>query len=338
MLEIRNLQIRYDETEIVRDLSFNLNKNEIITLVGPTGSGKTTILLALAGLLPIFEGSINSLTWSATKKNQVPTEQRSIGMVFQDFALSPHLTVEKNIGFKVKDQKKLDYWLNLLGLTDVKNEKPGRLSGGQKQRVALARTLMHDPTYVLLDEPLSNLDASLKETLRWEIRDALKTSGVSAIWVTHDQQEAMSVGDRIGVLKSGHLEQLDRPGICFDEPKNQFVAKFLGEATFLPATLNNGAGQTQLGIVAVKPHNENDENILILLRPWDFSVELTGDSNGKVDWIHYEGASNLSKIILNKGDIILARTHSYLKLSEGDQVKVGLKQDKYFTAFRNNSK
>ena len=333
MLKITNLSVQYDSTEVVHDLSCNLEKNEIITLVGPTGSGKTTILLAIAGLLPISKGSIKSPIWCASSENQIPTEERNVGMVFQDFALFPHLTVAQNVGFRVKDSSKIDYWLNLLGIGDVKNEMPGRLSGGQKQRVALARTLLHDPMYVLLDEPLSNLDASLKESLRWEIREALKASGVSAIWVTHDQQEAMSVGDKIGVLDSGKLIQLDRPQICFDEPQNKFVAKFLGEASFLPAKLDNDVAQTNLGRVRIKPNVKNNKNVSVLTRPWDFSLEVTADNNGKICWVHYEGSSNLSSVILNEGNEILVRTHSHLEISAGDQVKITLKDNKRFVAF-----
>jgi len=161
----------------------------------------------------------------------------------------------------------------------------------------------------------------------------LKASGVSAIWVTHDQQEAMSVGDKIGVLDSGKLIQLDRPQICFDEPQNKFVAKFLGEASFLPAKLDNDVAQTNLGRVRIKPNVKNNKNVSVLTRPWDFSLEVTADNNGKICWVHYEGSSNLSSVILNEGNEILVRTHSHLEISAGDQVKITLKDNKRFVAF-----
>lgn len=220
MLSVSQLSIDYGSNRVVSDLNLTLGENEILMLVGPTGCGKSTILQALAGLIPISEGEINADKWRATRNKSVPPEKRSVGMVFQDFALFPHLTVEQNICFKLKDHSVADHWINLLGLEEFRTKKPATLSGGQKQRVALARTLAHQPDFVLLDEPLSNLDAALKDMLRWDIRNALKNAGVPAIWVTHDQEEALSVGDRVGVLKGGQIQQIDTPEKCFSTPKN----------------------------------------------------------------------------------------------------------------------
>ena len=233
MLSVSQLSIDYGSNRVVSDLNISLGENEILMLVGPTGCGKSTILQALAGLIPISEGEINVGKWRATPKRNVPPEKRSVGMVFQDFALFPHLTVEQNICFRLKDTAIADHWIKLLGLNDFRAKKPATLSGGQKQRVALARTLAHQPDFVLLDEPLSNLDAALKDMLRWDIRNALKEAGVPAVWVTHDQEEALSVGDRVGVLQNGKIQQLDSPEQCFSMPNNRFVARFLGEASFI---------------------------------------------------------------------------------------------------------
>ncbi len=333
MLEVSKLNIHYGDERVVSDLSFTLKNNEIITLVGPTGCGKTTILMALAGLLPISKGKISTPKWVSDGNNHVPTEKRNIGMVFQDFALFPHLSVEKNIGFKIKNVEKISYWLNLLELNDVRDKKPEELSGGQKQRVALARTLVHEPIYVLLDEPLSSLDASLKDSLRWEIREALKTSQVSAIWVTHDQQEAMSVGDRLGILNQGELVQLERPETCYNDPTNRFVAHFLGEASFLPAMVDGAIGKTDIGDVELKPFDNDGKDKSILIRPWDCTIEIANDKNAEVEWVRYEGAIRTASLILDAKTKILVKTHSNCNLSEGDKIKVRLDKNKKYTVF-----
>ena len=333
MLEVSHLSVNYGDNRVVSDLSFTLKTDEIITLVGPTGSGKTTILMALAGLLSISKGEIATPNWSSNGDNHIPTEKRNIGMVFQDFALFPHLTVEQNIGFKIKSNEKIDHWLALLKLNDVRKSKPAELSGGQKQRVALARTLVHEPIYVLLDEPLSNLDASLKDSLRWEIREALKTNRVSAIWVTHDQQEAMSVGDRIGVLNCGKLVQLDSPEACYRYPIDKFVASFLGEASFLPAEINGMIAKTELGNVDAKLIENNKEQNSILIRPWDCNVEVAEDNNATVEWIRYEGATKAASVLLSSGNRVLIRIANSFNLSAGDAVKISLDERRSYTIF-----
>ena len=284
MLSVSQLSIDYGSNRVVSDLNLTLGENEILMLVGPTGCGKSTILQALAGLIPISEGEINADKWRATRNKSVPPEKRSVGMVFQDFALFPHLTVEQNICFKLKDHSVADHWINLLGLEEFRTKKPATLSGGQKQRVALARTLAHQPDFVLLDEPLSNLDAALKDMLRWDIRNALKNAGVPAIWVTHDQEEALSVGDRVGVLKGGQIQQIDTPEKCFSTPENRFVARFLGEASFIKGTLNNGQALTDIGNVPAHGVDCAQGNVDVLLRPDD--VLLVQSSIGTVSYTH----------------------------------------------------
>ena len=333
MLEVSHLDINYGAKRVVSNLDFTLKSNEIITLVGPTGCGKTTILMALAGLLPISKGKISTPKWVSDGNKHVPTEKRNIGMVFQDFALFPHLSVEKNIGFKIKNVEKIAHWLQLLELNDVKDKKPAELSGGQKQRVALARTLVHEPIYVLLDEPLSSLDASLKDSLRWEIREALKTSQVSAVWVTHDQREAMSVGDRIGILNQGELVQLGKPETCYNDPNNRFVAHFLGEASFLPAMIDGSIGKTEIGDVELKPFGSEGKDKSILIRPWDCVIEITDDKNAEVEWVRYEGASRTASLILGSKTKVLVKTNKNFNLSAGDKVKVRLDKTKTYTIF-----
>ncbi|MGB1030053.1 MAG: ABC transporter ATP-binding protein [Pseudoalteromonas marina] len=336
MLSVSQLSIDYGSNRIVSDLNLTLGENEILMLVGPTGCGKSTILQALAGLIPISEGEINADKWRATPNKSVPPEKRSVGMVFQDFALFPHLTVEQNICFKLKDHSVADHWINLLGLEEFRAKKPATLSGGQKQRVALARTLAHQPDFVLLDEPLSNLDAALKDMLRWDIRNALKNAGVPAIWVTHDQEEALSVGDRVGVLKGGQIQQIDTPEKCFSTPENRFVARFLGEASFIKGTLNNGQALTDIGNVPAHGVDCAQGNVDVLLRPDDvLLVQSSIGNNGEVIWVRFEGGSRLCAIKLACGTVVTSRVSHELVVHPGDNVHVSLSTSHPLAAFKN---
>ncbi|MFT7300591.1 MAG: iron(III) transport system ATP-binding protein [Porticoccus sp.] len=322
MLKVNNLTVNYGSTNVVKNLNLALGDDEVLMLVGPTGCGKTTILQALAGLLPIAEGDIQLDRWRATPTAIVPPEKRNVGMVFQDFALFPHLTVEQNVCFRLTDTKKADHWLTLLGLDTLRQAKPSRLSGGQKQRVALARTLAHEPALVLLDEPLSNLDATLKDSLRWEIRNALKTAGVPAIWVTHDQEEALSVGDRVGILKDGVLQQLATPEVCFSQPCSRFVARFLGEASFLPGRLEHNQVATELGTAPSTPNNGASGDIDLLIRADDLSLTPSEEGNGIIDWVRYEGSSRLYAVNIDNNSL-LDGTQLIVRVSHENRVKPG---------------
>ncbi|KTD90344.1 ABC transporter ATP-binding protein [Pseudoalteromonas sp. H71] len=335
MLSVSQLSIDYGSNRVVSDLNLTLGENEILMLVGPTGCGKSTILQALAGLIPISEGDINADKWRATPNKSVPPEKRSVGMVFQDFALFPHLTVEQNISFKLKDNSVANHWINLLGLDEFRTKKPATLSGGQKQRVALARTLAHQPDFVLLDEPLSNLDAALKDMLRWDIRNALKNAGVPAIWVTHDQEEALSVGDRVGVLKGGKIQQIDTPEKCFSTPANRFVARFLGEASFIKGTLNNGQALTDIGNVPAHGVDCAQGDVDVLLRPDDvLLVQSSVGNNGEVIWVRFEGGSRLCAIKLACGTVVTSRVSHEVVVHPGDNVHVSLSTSHPLAAFK----
>jgi iron(III) transport system ATP-binding protein len=320
MLEVRNLCVHYGQTPVVDDVSLALGENEILMLVGPTGCGKTTILRAIAGLVPISAGEIRLGPWHIDASRHVAPEKRNVGMVFQDFALFPHMTVEQNVGFRLADKSAVDHWLNLLGLEDLRKAMPDSLSGGQKQRVALARSIAHKPALILLDEPLSNLDAALKDTLRWEIRQALKTAGVPAIWVTHDQEEALSVGDRVGVLDGGRLEQLDTPEICFCEPRTRFVARFLGEAAFLPGLLQDQLVHTAIGLAPATPVNGATGDVDLLVRPDDLSLEPSAAGNARIERGRYEGGSRLYAVKLDEGPLMEVRVSHEVRLQPGDRV------------------
>ncbi|WP_439133445.1 ABC transporter ATP-binding protein [Pseudomaricurvus sp.] len=338
MLKVSNLSVNYGSTRVVNDLNLSLAEDEVLMLVGPTGCGKTTILQALAGLVPISGGEIQLGKWQSTPSKMVPPEKRNVGMVFQDFALFPHLTVEQNVNFRLRDSSLADHWIKLLGLDAFRQAKPGRLSGGQKQRVALARTLAHEPSFILLDEPLSNLDAALKDSLRWEIRNALKAAGVPAIWVTHDQEEALSVGDRVGILNGGVLDQLDTPETCFSEPANRFVARFLGEASFLPAHMEQiNQVSTALGVAPAVAIDGASGDVDLLLRPDDLSLILAPDGNGVVEWVRYEGGSRLYAVNLDDGTQLKVRVSHENHVAIGDRVRMGITTTHPLAVFQRDS-
>lgn len=331
MLSVNNLSVNYGSTRVVDKLNLELGQDEILMLVGPTGCGKTTILQALAGLIPISEGAMRLGNWESTPSKHVPPEKRNVGMVFQDFALFPHLTVQQNVCFRLKDTRLADHWITLLGLETLRDAKPARLSGGQKQRVALARTLAHEPAFVLLDEPLSNLDAALKDSLRWEIRDALKKAGVPAIWVTHDQDEALSVGDRIGILNKGVLEQLATPEACYSKPASRFVARFMGEASFLSAQFDNTESNTNntvitdIGQVPGTPIQGACGEVDLLVRPDDLSLTTSHSNlNCTVEWVRYEGESRLYAVALDNGDELKVRVSHENAIKPGTRAYVEL--------------
>lgn len=334
MLKVSGLCVDYGANRVVDDLALTLEANEIVTLVGPTGCGKSTILQAIAGLVPIAAGEVSLGAWRATPKESVPPERRQVGMVFQDFALFPHLNVWENVSFRLEEPSAAEPWLDLLGLGTLRDARPDTLSGGQKQRVALARTLAHRPALVLLDEPLSNLDAALKDSLRWSIRDALKQAGVPALWVTHDQDEALSIGDRLGVLRAGRLEQFDTPERCFGEPATRFVAGFLGEASFLAGSRDGAVAETVLGRIPCRPIGDAGREVELVVRPDDLSVAAdAADGNATVAWARYEGGTWLYGATLDDAGLLQVRVSHEVRVAPGDRVRVTIVTHEPLAAF-----
>ena len=219
--------------EAVADLDLDVAEGELMVLVGPSGSGKTTALRMVAGLEDITSGT---LRMGGKEVNDLPPKDRNVAMVFQNYALYPHMTVAQNIGFALKLRKfpkaeinaKVREAAQLLGLTEYLNSKPGQLSGGQRQRVAMGRAIVREPSVFLMDEPLSNLDAKLRVQMRAEISHIQRRVGVATLYVTHDQVEAMTMGDRVAVLHMGRLQQCDSPQALYEHPDNLFVAAFIG--------------------------------------------------------------------------------------------------------------
>ncbi|WP_286233673.1 ABC transporter ATP-binding protein [Thalassotalea sediminis] len=338
MIEVTDLGVNYGENTVIEDLSFSLAHKEILMLVGPTGCGKSTILKAIAGLLPISSGQISHGNWVATAKHHIAPEKRKLGMVFQDFALFPHLTVLENVSFRLKSLDKAEHWLNMLGLSNFKDVKPNQLSGGQKQRVALARTLAHEPELVLLDEPLSSLDAALKDELRWEIRYALKKAGVPAIWVTHDQEEALSIGDKVGVLQQGKLAQLSDPQTCYARPADRFVARFLGDANFIQGNYSNveHVVTSVMGKSFVHSTDNLDKNVELLVRPEELTLQSNENGIGTIVWSRFEGKSRLFLVELATGERLRVRERNTLQLETGQRVSLAIRTTTKLNAYNLN--
>ena len=234
-VEFRGVGKSYDgRTLVVEDLDLSIGTGEFVTLLGPSGSGKTTILMMLAGFQAPTAGEI---LLEGRPIQDLPPRRRGIGMVFQNYALFPHMTVGANLAFPlevrgmdaVARRERVDRALRLVRLEGFADRRPGQLSGGQQQRVAIARALVFEPTLVLMDEPLGALDRSLREEMQYEIRRIHRTLGVTVVYVTHDQQEAMVMSDRIAVLRGGIVEQIAAPEGLYEEPERAFVASFIGE-------------------------------------------------------------------------------------------------------------
>ena len=251
-LEIRQLDVQYPgrDTPSVRGVSLSLRAGDIGVLIGPSGCGKTTLLRAVAGLEPVSGGRILVGKRVVSEPGHTePAERRRIGMVFQDYALFPHLDVGRNVAFglqhlgKAERETRVKEVLQLVGLEGAARRYPHELSGGQQQRVALARALAPQPDLLLLDEPFSNLDVDLRERLAHEVRNILKAANATALLVTHDQLEAFAIGDVIGVMHEGRLQQWDDAYSLYHRPATRFVADFIGHGVFTPATLREVNGQ-----------------------------------------------------------------------------------------------
>ncbi|WLD59164.1 ABC transporter ATP-binding protein [Salinispirillum sp. LH 10-3-1] len=275
-IRITHLSKQYAGTDVpaVSDLSFELYKGEILALLGPSGCGKTTTLRLIAGFEQPDQGTIHLHGEDVTA---LPPQQRRIGIVFQDYALFPHMTVEQNICFGMRQlTKKLRparaaEWMDLMNLNSLGKRYPHELSGGQQQRVALARTLAAEPDLVLLDEPFSNLDASLRESTRNEMRRLFKKAGTTAILVTHDQAEALSFADKVGVMAGGTLRQLDSPQNIYQRPDNAFVAEFLGHTNLLDVEASGHTAQSALGEIEL--HSAAQGLVVVSLRPEHMHLE-----------------------------------------------------------------
>jgi iron(III) transport system ATP-binding protein len=259
----------------VDDLSLTVTRGEIVALVGPSGCGKTTTLRLVAGFERPTRGEVQIAgTIVANAAGAfIPPERRHVGVVFQDFALFPHLTVGDNVGFGLpwglERLPRVRQMLDLVGLADVAGRYPHQLSGGQQQRVAVARALAPAPALLLFDEPFSNLDADLREQVRAVVQTALRATGSTALFVTHDQEEALELGDRVGIMSRGRLEQIGAPDEIYHRPVNRFVAEFLGAAAFLPGIVAEDVIRTEVGLLGRPNGTANGTTVDVLVRPDD---------------------------------------------------------------------
>ena len=341
IVTLTNVTKQFANETAVRNVSVAVERGELLTLLGPSGCGKTTTLRLIAGLESPSGGEIeieNEVV--ATGDRATAPEARDVGIVFQDFALFPHLTIRENIAFGLTDhpgdevEARVDEMLELVDMPEHGEKSPDQLSGGQKQRVALARSLAPEPDVLLLDEPFSNLDVRLRVEMREEVRSILKTAGVTAISVTHDQEEALSISDRVAVMNDGKIEQLDTPERIFEQPKSRFVASFLGRASFLTAYVYDGVLKTGLGTfdaMTLDGYTEQYEGIAVdvLVRPDDLRAGRAADkqTDGEVTSRQYVGPSFIYRVDLDSGDTIHCLHNHVEDFELGERVSVDLVAD-----------
>ncbi len=311
-VELTQVVKRYGDVEVVHGVDLSIEQNEFIVLVGPSGCGKSTILRMIAGLEEISDGSVKI---GGKVVNAVAPKHRNIAMVFQNYALYPHMTVYDNMAFSLKMQKRpkdeIDRKVNeaavILGLSDFLKRKPAALSGGQRQRVAMGRAIVRRPDVFLFDEPLSNLDAQLRTQMRMEIKKLHLQLETTTVYVTHDQVEAMTLADRIVILKDGHIQQIGTPIEVYEQPKNMFVSRFIGNPPMnhLEAVVQKKSGACFLNAGGLKvpvPQNgksspalTDGQQVVVGLRP--DAIFLTNDHKMFPDNWHFDGQVVVAEII-----------------------------------------
>ncbi|NEU56998.1 ABC transporter ATP-binding protein [Halorussus sp. MSC15.2] len=341
VLELDGVIKEYAAETAVNSLSLSVHEGELLTLLGPSGCGKTTTLRMMAGLERPDGGEVRlGGEVVADETRYVKPENRDVGLVFQDFALFPHLTVAENVAFGLTDaderetERRVDDLLELVDLAGHRDATPDELSGGQQQRVALARSLAPEPDILLLDEPFSNLDVRLRVEMREEVRRILKEAGVSAVSVTHDQEEALSISDRVAVMNDGQVEQVGKPESVFEHPESRFVASFLGQAGFLSAWHEEGTVVTPIGNFAPQRLNGltteyAGTDLDVLVRPDDLRATVVEESEADGHIIHrqYTGPSFVYRVELDNGDVVHCQHNHVEELDIGKPVRVALDAD-----------
>ena len=341
VLELDGLRKSYGTETVVEGLSLSVREGEILTLLGPSGCGKTTTLRLIAGLERPDGGAVRLNSEPMSGSSFVAPEDRGVGVVFQEFALFPHLTARENVAFGLKDrpdsevESRVDDLLELVDLAGQGDSYPDQLSGGQQQRVALARSLAPEPDILLLDEPFSNLDVDLRVEMREEVRKIIKRTGVTAVSVTHDQEEALSISDRVAVMNDGRIEQVGDPETVFQHPESRFVAAFLGYASFVPGYVSGDAVETDLGTVPREQihglaREYDHTRIDLLVRPDDVSARPVADAAegcGRVVGRRYLGPTFLYQIELDTGESIQCMHNHDETIPESGSVDLALEAD-----------
>lgn len=337
MLNIQQVSIAYAKQNVVNNISFSLAQGQIGCLVGPSGCGKTTLLRAIAGFEPLAAGSISLAGHKVSSAAmQLAPELRQVGMVFQDFALFPHLNVADNISFglhhcsKTNKVAKVKQLLQLVGLPDLGQRYIYQLSGGQQQRVALARALAPEPKVLLLDEPFSSLDAELREGLAREIRHILQQLNITAVMVTHDQNEAFAMADIIGVMQHGQLQQWATPYELYHKPATRFVADFIGRGVLLQGTMLDAQQvQTSLGIFQQYYVNrlQAGDKVEVLIRPDDIVHDDSSSTAALVVEKAFRGSHILYRLRLHSGEQVQCLALSHHNHAVGEHIGIRLDLD-----------
>lgn len=291
-LILQNVSKFYGERQVVNSISLSIKQGEFVSLLGPSGCGKTTTLQMIAGFVDVTHGTVMLDGKDITRAQP---NSRGLGIVFQTYALFPHMTVAENIRFgldmrkvpKDQQQRKIARMLELVHLGGYEDRYPRQLSGGQRQRVALARALVIEPPVLLLDEPLSNLDAKLREEMQFELRRIQRTVGTTTLMVTHDQHEAMSVSDRVVVMEQGHIIQVDNPYNVYEQPRSEFVSSFVGKTNLIEASVLSSGNNPQLQLphevisLSVPVQFRNGARVLFSLRPE--KIQMVGYGQGRLN-------------------------------------------------------
>lgn len=340
VLEVVGLAHRYGEKPVLDSVGFELAEAEIGCLLGPSGCGKTTVLRLVAGFEAPSSGEIRLAGRTVSRPGEtLPPEQRAIGMVFQDYALFPHLTVAQNIAFglghldRAARQQRVREVIETVGLAGRERAYPHELSGGQQQRVALARALAPQPRLLLLDEPFSNLDADLREKLALEVREILEREGITALMVTHDQQEAFAMADVVGVMHEGLIQQWGAPYQIYHQPANRFVADFVGQGVLLRGeVLDDHQVRTELGVLddaipAACVQCGRGCHVEVLIRPDDIIHDDASPIVAEVERKAFRGAEFLYTLRLPGGDRVLALVPSHNDHAIGEKIGIRLAVD-----------
>jgi ABC-type Fe3+/spermidine/putrescine transport system ATPase subunit len=317
---IIGLSKRFGKTSVLEDIHFDVAEGEILVLLGASGSGKTTILRIIAGLEQPYTGRVILHGKDVT---ELPARERGVGVIFQSYALFPKMTVEKNIGYGLKIRKRrrkeiretVNQLLGLVQLEAHRKKYPSQLSGGQQQRVAIARTLAYKPEVLLFDEPFGALDAQTRVHLRREIRTLLKKVNVPAIFITHDQEEALELGDRIAVINVGHIEQLGTPEEVYNHPATEYVATFLGAANILPGVVRRGdieIGSTLVPAGIDLKEFKDGQPVKLVFRPEDVRLSKTGEFPG--------GHCRVSNVIIEEISFVWAYERLNVSLDLSDSL------------------
>ena len=335
---IKNLTKSFGSSQVLKEFNEVFRDGEFVTLLGPSGCGKTTMLRMIAG----FEIPTTGEIWIDDKlvsggKTFLPPEKRDIGMVFQSYAVWPHMNVFDNVAYplQIKHVKReeirtrVDKILETVHLTRYADRLPNQLSGGQQQRIALARALVAEPNLLLLDEPLSNLDAKLRESMRFEIKEITKSLGISVVYVTHDQTEAMAMSDRIFLINNGIVQQSGTPDEIYNHPANQFVADFLGKVDFFKGVAENGTIHLSEWEADLQyPKMEQSGNIEVAIRPENIRISKESDGiRGKLEKLYYLGDETDCRVRVGKALVrVITDGFSHREFREGDTVTLDVRE------------